>query len=241
MPDVTILTSFSDNYIYLLEYADGLALAVDPGQADPVLNEIAARSLKLTHLLITHHHADHTGGIAPLKKQTGCAVVAGNAEHVGPTDIALADGQTLADGPLKIRCIATPGHTARSVCYYVFDGDLSSPLLFTGDTLFVLGCGRMFETDAPTMFASLQKLAQLPDDTLVYPGHDYTEENIRFALTKKPGDQELTARLNDTQNKMNINLPTVPSRLGDEKRLNPFLTAPDAETFARLRKQKDVF
>lgn len=239
--DITILSSFSDNYIYLLEYAQGQALAVDPGQAEPVLKEIARQKLQLTHILLTHRHGDHTGGTAALKKKTGCAVIAGAQERLSGADTALSDGQTMTVGPIFIRCIATPGHTAGSVCYYVSGDSLASPVLFTGDTLFVFGCGRMFEADGQTMLDSLRKLSALPDETLVYPGHDYTEENIRFALTGKPGDLELTARLKEVKDKTSRNEPTVPSALGDEKRLNPFLTAPDAETFVRLRRQKDVF
>jgi hydroxyacylglutathione hydrolase len=239
--DVTILSSYSDNYIYVVEYEPGLAFAVDPGQAEAVQEEIDRRQLSLTHVLITHRHADHTGGAKDLKKKTGCMVVAGAEKWFAGVDTALRDRQTLTVGQTRIRCITTPGHTAGSVCYFVSGGRLPAPVLFTGDTLFVCGCGRLLEADGETMWTSLRKLAALPDETLVYPGHDYMEENLRFALTEKPGDPELTARLDETHHKMSRHEPTVPSKLGDEKRLNPFLTAPDVQTFVRLRKQKDVF
>lgn len=238
--DIAILNSFTDNYIYLMEYEDGLAIAVDPGRPQPVLDELAQQELKLTHILITHRHADHTGGIGLLKKKTGCTVVAGVGDRIPEIDRYLHDGQTFALSDIKIRCIATPGHTAASVCWYLSDSGIKIPVLFTGDTLFVCGCGRV-ETDGQTMFNSLRKLATLPDSTCVYPGHDYTEENLRFALLQKPDDPALIANLNETKSRAAANRPTVPSRLADEKHLNPFLTAPNPETFIRLRQRKDVF
>jgi hydroxyacylglutathione hydrolase len=239
--EVVILNSFSDNYIYLVEYAEGLALAVDPGQAKLVLDELARRQLKLTHILATHRHADHIGGIGPLKQKTGGKVLAGVEEHIAETDLPMTDGQAMTLSEVEIRCIATPGHTIGSVCFYLSGGPLQTPAIFTGDTLFVCGCGRVFETDGRTMWTSLRKLAALPEQTRVYPGHDYTEENIRFALTQKPGDAGLLNKLDEIDSMTAQGRPSVPSRLADEKRLNPFLTAADAETFTRLRKLKDVF
>ncbi len=206
-----------------------------------MLEEIGRRQMKLTHILITHRHADHTGGVRELKTSTNCVVYAGAEKWLAGVDTALSDGETFEIGPLTVRCIATPGHTVNSVCYFLSGGTLSAPVLFTGDTLFVCGCGRLFEADGKTMLASLRKLAELPDETLVYPGHDYAEENLRFALIQKPRDRKLTARLDEVHKKMAQNAPTVPSTLGDEKRLNPFLSAPDAQAFIRLRKRKDVF
>lgn len=239
--DITILRSFGDNYIYLLEYADRLSLAVDPGQAQQVLNELRKKKLKLTHILVTHRHADHTGGIGPLKMQTGCTVIAGAGDRIPEADQYMHDGQTLELTDLHVRCISTPGHTAASVCWYCSGSGVKTPVLFSGDTLFVCGCGRVFEADGRTMFNSLQKLAALSDDSLVYPGHDYTEENLRFALLQKPDDLALLAKLKEIKSLAAAGRPTVPSRLADEKRLNPFLTAADVETFVRLRLQKDVF
>lgn len=239
--DITIIRSFSDNYIYVMEYAAGLALVVDPGQPQRVLDELRKQELKLTHILITHRHTDHTGGIGLLKKKSGCVVVAGAGDRIPEVDKYMHDGQTLMLDDMEVRCMATPGHTAASVCWYLSAGQLKTPVLFTGDTLFVCGCGRVFESDGKTMLNSLRKLAALPDETLVYPGHDYTEENLRFALVQKPEDPGLLAKLNEARSLAASHRLTVPSRMADEKQLNPFLTAPDAQTFTRLRQEKDVF
>lgn len=239
--NVHILRCFSDNYIYLLEYAKGLALAVDPGQAQPVLKALAQEKLTLTHVLVTHRHSDHSGGIGDLKKKTGCTVITGAGEQIDQADQHLQDGQMLTLSETRIQCISTPGHTVGSACFYLSGANLKTPVLLTGDTLFVCGCGRMFETDGLTMWTSLQKLATLPDETLVYPGHDYTEENLRFALLQQPGDPLLTAKLEETKSLAAAGRPTVPSTLAFEKICNPFLRAPDADTFTRLRRQKDVF
>jgi hydroxyacylglutathione hydrolase len=239
--DITILPAFGDNYIYLAEYARGMCLVVDPGDAGPVLKELKRRDLQLTHMFATHHHADHIGGVASLKKQFGCEVVGPDAKRIAGLDTVVSDGDGIELGDVTIRCIAAPGHTATSVCYYVTAASLAQPVLFTGDTLFVCGCGRMFECGGETMYASLQKLAALADQTLVYPGHDYTEENVRFALTFEPDNEALKKKLDEVREKTATHKPTVPSTLAEEKKLNPFLKAPDWQTFARLRKQKDSF
>jgi hydroxyacylglutathione hydrolase len=239
--NITIVPVFADNYLYLAEYTPGKCFVVDPGDAGPVLDELNRRDLQLTHMFATHHHADHIGGIDRLKKQFGCQVVGPDANRIAGLDTVAGDGDIIELGNITIQCIATPGHTATSVCYYVSGDSLLQPVLFTGDTLFVCGCGRMFECGGETMYASLQKLTGLADDTRVYPGHDYTEENVRFALTFEPGNNALRKKLALVQNQNKTGQPTVPSMLEEEKRLNPFLKAPDWQTFFSLRKQKDSF
>jgi len=239
--NITILPAFGDNYIYLAEYALGMCFVVDPGDAGPVLKELNRTDLQLTHVLITHHHADHIGGVGLLKKQFGCEVVGPDAKRIAGLDTVAGDGDIIELGDVKIRCIAAPGHTATSVCYYVTDGSRQTPALFTGDTLFVCGCGRMFECGGETMFTSMQKLAALQGDTLVYPGHDYTEENVRFALTFDPDNEALRKKLALVENQNRTGQPTVPSTMAEEKRLNPFLKAADWQCFADLRQKKDVF
>jgi hydroxyacylglutathione hydrolase len=234
-----ILSAFGDNYIYLVEYSPGKCFVVDPGDAKPVFD--ALEHLQLIHILTTHHHADHIGGVGTLKHKTGCKVIGPDDKRIAGLDTAMGDGDTTELGDVTIRCIGTPGHTTTSVCYFVTGGSLGSGVLFTGDTLFVCGCGRMFECDGETMFESLQKLAALPDETLIYPGHDYTEENIRFALTFEPDDKLLQEKLMIVQNQNRTGQPTVPSVLGKEKQVNPFLRAKDWQTFATLRRKKDVF
>ena len=239
--NITILTAFGDNYIYLLEYSPGLCFVVDPGDAKPVLEALESQRLKLTHIFITHHHADHIGGVSTLKQKTGCEVLGPDKQRMPGLDTVVSDGQIIELGEIAVRCISTPGHTATSVCYFVTGSPLESPVLFTGDTLFVCGCGRMFECDGQTMFESLQALATLPDEALVYPGHDYTEENVQFSLLFKPENYQLQEKLKLVRSQNRTGQPTVPSALSEEKQINPFLLAEDWRAFASLRRKKDVY
>lgn len=241
MVTIEILNAFGDNYIYLVVCGPGACFAVDPGDAQPVLAFTQQHDLKLTHILATHHHADHIGGIGVLKKTYGCEVVGPDKQRISEIDMLVRDGNMLKFGDVSIQCISTPGHTATGVCYYVTGKATNAPLLFTGDTLFVCGCGRLFECDGKTMYTSLQKLTALPVETRVYPGHNYTEENLRFALTVEPGNESLQEKLNDVKQQNQHGHPTIPSTLAEEKQLNPFLKATTWQKFADLRKKKDVF
>lgn len=234
------LDAFGDNYIYVVEYGTQLCFAIDPGDAAPVEALVSQRNAELTHILATHHHQDHIGGIGPLKKVYGSETIAPDQRRIGP-DRLVKDGDRLNFGDLTVRCIATPGHTSTGVCYYMTGEPLEAPMLFTGDTLFICGCGRLFECDGETMFQSLQKIAALPNETHIYPGHDYTAENLRFALALEPGNEALQKKLEDVHHKSQLGHPTVPSTLGEEKQLNPFLKAKTWQEFANLRKQKDIF
>lgn len=241
MIPIEILNAFGDNYIYVVEYGSEVCFAVDPGDAKPVEALISRRNIKLTHILATHHHADHIGGIGTLKKAFDCEIIGPDKQRISAIDTLARDGDDFDLGNMKVRCIATPGHTATGVCYFVTGKELEAPVLFTGDTLFVCGCGRLFECDGKTMFASLQKLAALPGETHIYPGHDYTEENLQFALTVEPGNETLKKKRKAVQQQNQHNRPTVPSTLAEEKTLNPFLKAKTWQEFANLRKQKDKF
>ncbi len=236
-----ILTAFGDNYIYLVEYAPGKAFVVDPGDASVAADALEPKGLTLTHILATHHHADHIGGIDVLKQQFDCEVVSSDKKRIGATGTVVSDGDTFLIDSLTVRVIATPGHTTTGVCFYVTDSSPAQGLLFTGDTLFVCGCGRLFECDAKAMFHSFEKLADLPDETLVYPGHNYTQENIRFALTVEPDNISLKQKLDVVAGQDRQRTPTVPSVLGEEKQLNPFMRAGTPGEFGRLREQKDTF
>lgn len=239
--NITILQAFEDNYIYLFEYAPGQCLVIDPGDASTVTEALVRHDLQLTHILTTHQHPDHIGGVGTLKQQTGCQIIGPNETRISGLDIVMSDEETIELGDITIRCISTPGHTATGICYLATGNSLTQPALFTGDTLFVCGCGRMFECDGETMYTSLQKLAALPEKTLIYPGHDYTEDNVQFALTLEPDNTALQEKLNTVRQQAAANKPTVPSVLSEEKQLNPFLSAPDWQTFAERRKKKDVF
>ena len=243
MDPVITISALGDNYIYLYCYHNNNTFAVDPGEARAVLKALKKHGLNLTGVLITHRHFDHTGGVGDLKVKTGCNVINGEKAEV------------LLDGNVKIQVIATPGHTRDSVCYYVQPTEEHSGLLFTGDTMFVGGCGRPIECDARTLWQSLQKLTTLPNDTLVFPGHDYTQENYEFALTIVPNNPEVKSRLDEIKKSQRQGSPTVPSTILQEKTTNVFLNAnnpeiktvlnmpnaADAEVFTELRRRKNIF
>jgi hydroxyacylglutathione hydrolase len=239
--DIEILT-FGDNYIYLCRATDGGAFVVDPGQAAVVLQALKARGGRLTHILLTHHHGDHTGGTARLRELTGCHVVGADRVEMPLIDTIVSDKEEHVIGGLRVRTIATPGHTRDSVCYFLpAQSGNPTPILFTGDTLFVGGCGRVFECDAGTMWRSLNLLAELPEDTRVYCGHEYTADNYRFAAKFFPRDAEYARRLTEAQATAPAGRPTVPSTIASEKRSNVFLRAGSVESFAHLRGLKDRF
>lgn len=244
--------ALGDNLIYLYRYNQSDCLAVDPGECRSVLKILKEQNLSLKMILVTHHHWDHTGGVAELKKKTGCKVFGGDKRRIRGIDEVVEDGDVLPAGNAEVRVIATPGHTSTSVCYCVPPSPTDAAgILWTGDTLFVGGCGRLFEDNPRTMFESLQKLASLPDDTLVYCGHDYTLENYEFALSIEPDNQAVRQRLKD----MSQSGQTVPSTILQERTTNVFLRAAapevkaavgmeqakDFEAFAELRRRKDIF
>jgi hydroxyacylglutathione hydrolase len=242
-----------DNYIYLSAGGDGQCIAIDPGMAEPVLSVLEKQDLKLTHILLTHHHADHTGGAEPLKTRCHCRVIGPDSQRIAGLDEVVRDNQILNVCGLFIRVLATPGHTRTSVCYILESASGQPAAVFTGDTLFIGGCGRCFEGSPEQMYQSLQKIAALPDDVRVYPGHDYTLENYRFALTVEPDNAVVRKCLSKLEEKGSLS--AIPSTIGLEKQTNPFLRAqsrsirnmlempgaPDWEVFAELRKRKDFF
>jgi hydroxyacylglutathione hydrolase len=248
-----VIPSGQDNCVYLLVRDDRQCAVIDPGTAGPVLAVLENQKLKLACILLTHHHADHTGGAESLKTRTHCRVIGPDSQRIAGLDETVKDNQVLNLGGLSIRVLATPGHTRTGVCYVLESVAGQPAAVFTGDTLFIGGCGRLFEGSAMQMYQSLQKLAALPDDTAVYPGHDYTLENYRFALTVEPDNAIVQNRLSELEAKGSLSV--IPSTLGLEKQTNPFLRAqshsirnmlkmpdaPDWEIFAELRKRKDFF
>jgi hydroxyacylglutathione hydrolase len=252
MDSVITIPALGDNLIYVYRYKRNDVLVVDPSDSASVLIALKQRDLNLTTILITHHHWDHIGGAAELKKETGCKVIGGDGRRIPGIDQVAEDKQILEFGNSGVEVIATPGHTSTSVCYYMQPSNANeNGILWTGDTLFVGGCGRLFECNAQSMWESLQKLASLPDGTLVYCGHDYTLENYEFALTIEPDNQAIKQRLSDVRQ----GGQSIPSTILQEKTTNPFLRsgtpeikdalkmprAGDAEVFAELRRRKDVF
>jgi hydroxyacylglutathione hydrolase len=230
----------SDNYAWMLrDAASGAVAIVDPADAGPIIAAIERAGGRLDMILLTHHHADHVAGTDEVRARFRCEVVgaAADAHRLPRLDRALREGDTVRLGGADGRVIDTPGHTRGQINFYFSDGNV----LISGDTLFSLGCGRLIEGTAEEMFASLHKLSTLPGETLVCCGHEYTESNARFALTVDPDNPALQARAEEVRRQRAANQPTVPSRLSDELAANPFLRAPNAASFARIRARKDAF
>lgn len=250
--EVELLPALTDNYMYLLvDSASGTTGVVDPAVAPPVLQRLAELGRKLDWVLITHHHADHIGGLLEVKEATGCRVVGPRADaaRIPGLDLLVAEGDEFAFGSQPVRVLATPGHTTGHISYHFPQG----PAVFCGDTLFALGCGRLFEGDAATMWHSLGKLAALPEATRVYCGHEYTLSNARFALTIDPDHAPLRRRAAEIEVARAKGLPTIPTTIGLERATSPFLraadpairrrlgleNASDAEVFGEIRRRKD--
>lgn len=238
--EIELLPILADNYCFLLrEPESGLSAVVDPGTDAPVAARLEALGRGLDWIIVTHHHSDHTAGIAGLKQRFGCRVVgpAAEAQRIAGLDLEVAEGDRFALGEETATVIATPGHTSGHVSYHF----PASKALFCGDTLFALGCGRLFEGDPPTMWRSLGKLMALDDDTRVYCGHEYTASNARFALSVDEQNAELRDRAKEIERLRDAGEPTVPTTIGRERATNPFVRAKDAQDFGRLRGLKDRF
>lgn len=232
MFDVIRIPAFKDNYIWLLRKGVSAAV-VDPGDARPVLQWLERERLSLTTILVTHHHADHQGGVMNLLAQHPAEVFAPAAESISGVSRPLQGGETIspAFSGAHFQVIAVPGHTLGHLAYY------GAGCLFCGDTLFAGGCGRLFEGTAAQLLASLTRLADLPDDTAVYCAHEYTEANLRFALAVEPGNRRLQSRVNEVAVARAKGLATVPSTIGLEKATNPFLRCAEPEVAAAARRR----
>ena len=236
---ITLIPVYRDNYAYLIQSAAGDAAIVDPGEAKPVLDYISAHNIKLSYILNTHHHWDHTTGNKEVANATGAKIVGPAAEEdkIGKLDIGLKDGDVFDLFGYKFNIIHTPGHTHGHICFYCAD----EKIIFTGDTLFSMGCGRLSEGTAEELFDSMNKLRPLPDDVLIYCGHEYTENNGNFALSITPDNSDIIARLDEVKALRAQGKPTLPSAMGVEKKTNIFLMAKTAADFADLRLKKDKF
>ncbi len=243
-----------DNYIHLLHLPDsGHTIAVDPAEAAPVLAVLAASGWSLTHVFNTHHHADHIGGNNGLKQSTGCEIVGSDQDgpRIPGLDRRVQEGDCFLIGHTEIRVMEVPGHTRGHLAFWL----PGEQMIFVGDTLFSLGCGRLFEGTAALMWQSLQKIRALPGETRIYCAHEYTEANARFALTVEPDNADLQRRAEQVRQYRRQSLSTVPSTLAEERACNPFLRpdspsirarlnlmhADDVRVFAELRRLKDVF
>lgn len=238
MLQVQAIPAFNDNYIWLIVYQRD-AWVVDPGDAEPVLAALAKQALQLRGVLLTHHHGDHSGGIAQLKAQWPELIVCGNPDSPAAALVtkAVTDGDSLNIGGQRFNVLAVPGHTLDHLAFHCPDQDL----LFCGDTLFVAGCGRVFEGSLQQMYDSLQRLAALPASTRVYCAHEYTLSNLRFAQAVSPACPAVSKALIQAEQQRAQGLATVPGTIGNEKQTNPFLTASDFEQFCQRREWKNHF
>ena len=240
----------SDNYGVLVHAPDtGATASIDAPEAAAVEAALAETGWSLTHILNTHHHHDHTGGNLLLKEKTGCTIV--GPQGIPGLDVAVAEGDTYDFGGHAFAIIETPGHTLDHITYY----SAADSVAFAGDTLFALGCGRVFEGTPPQMWQSLQKLMVLPPETVIYCGHEYTQSNARFAVTVDPGNEQLKKRAQEIDAARARGEATVPTTIALELATNPFLRAGDpgvqaavgmpggdlAAVFAEVRKRKDNF
>lgn len=226
------IPAFNDNYIWLLHNKQGKCLIVDPGDSAPVLTAIQQHHWQPEAIFLTHHHQDHTGGVMELVRHYPGLPVYGPGETRAKGASHLVNhGQTIRVLDLCFQVLTTPGHTAHHVCYY------SAPWLFSGDTLFSGGCGRLFEGSAAQMYQSLQTLNQLPADTLICCGHEYTLSNLRFAISILPDDQELAHYYQKVEKLRENNQQTVPSTLQTEREINLFLRVNDIDFISKIGKE----
>lgn len=250
---VTLIPARSDNYVHLLPLPSGGLAVVDPTEPHGVLNLLDGHAGQLKAILLTHHHDDHIAGAAALQATTGAAIIGNgaDADRLPSLDRGVAGGERFELEGAEVDIIATPGHTLHHIAFHL----PQQGWLFAGDTLFSLGCGRLFEGTALQMWESLLRLRALPADTLLYCGHEYTESNARFALSVDPDNAELQARAAEVRALRAEGHPTLPVRLGGERATNPFLRADDPrlaaaigleganpeDVFAELRRRKDDF
>lgn len=231
--EIRTFTCLNDNFGYLIHDVETKATAsIDAPEAGPILKALEREGWQLTDILITHHHGDHVGGVAELKRKYNCRVVAPHDKttEIANVDLRVANADVVKIGNLLARVLETPGHTLDHISY-VFDTEKA---VFAADTLFSIGCGRVFEGTYPMMWDSLLKLRALPDDFKLYCGHEYTASNVKFALTVDPDNAALQVRAAEVAKLRAENKPTIPTLLGDEKRANVFLRADEPSVAARL-------
>ena len=237
---VEIIRCLKDNFSYLIINESNLtACVIDPSEAKPVINYIEDNDLKLKYILNTHHHYDHIGGNHELKKKYNSAIVGfeGDKDRIPGIDLFVKDNQVWRDDIFEAKIYHIPGHTTGHIAFHFF----KEKKIFTGDTLFSLGCGKIFEGTYSQMYNSLNKIKKLPHDTKIYFGHEYTLNNSNFCLANDCGNSKLKKKIIEIKEKLKKNLPTTPTLLSDEINCNIFLRAKDLDSFSKLRELKDNF
>ena len=237
---VEIIPCLQDNYSYLIiDESNKTASVIDPSEAKPIINFIEKENINLKYILNTHHHYDHIGGNKDLKKKYNSVVIGykDDASRIPGIDILLNNNQIWKADNFEAKIMHIPGHTTGHISFHFF----KEKLIFTGDTLFSLGCGKIFEGTYQDMFDSLNQIKKLPQDTKIYCGHEYTLQNSKFCIKHDPENLNLKNKIVEIKKKLENNIPTIPSTLKEENECNIFLRAKDVESFSKLRDLKDNF
>jgi hydroxyacylglutathione hydrolase len=237
---IEIIPCLQDNYSYLIiDKTNNSACVIDPSEPGPIINFINKNNIKLEYILNTHHHFDHIGGNEELKKKFGSTILGfkEDSHRIPKIDILLEDNQIWRAKNFTAQIIHIPGHTSGHICFHFFNEKLA----FTGDTLFSLGCGRIFEGTYEEMFRSLNKIKSLPMETKIYCGHEYTLNNSKFCIKHDPKNEKLKKKIENIRKKIKDGLPTIPTTIHEELDCNIFLRTKDLESFSKLRDLKDNF
>ena len=238
--EVEIISCLKDNYSYLvIDKSNNSACIIDPSESDPVIEVIEKKKINLKFILNTHHHYDHVGGNEILKKKFGAKIIGfkNDKNRIPFIDILLEDNEVWKNLNFEFKVFHIPGHTSGHICFYFY----KDKIVFSGDTLFSLGCGRIFEGTYEQMYYSLNKFKELPKETKIYCGHEYTLQNSVFCATYDKNNNELNKKILDVKSKRDRNLPTIPSTIGEELACNIFLRAENLKDFSKLRDLKDNF
>jgi len=238
--EVEIISCLKDNYSYLvIDKGNNSACVVDPSESEPIIEIIEKKKVNLKFILNTHHHYDHVGGNEILKKKFGAKIIAfkDDKNRIPFVDILLEDNEIWKNLNFEFKVFHIPGHTSGHICFYFYKDNI----VFSGDTLFSLGCGRIFEGTYEQMYYSLNKFKELPKETKVYCGHEYTLQNSVFCATYDKNNDELNKKILEVKSKRDRNLPTIPSTIGEELACNIFLRAKNLKDFSKLRDLKDNF
>ena len=237
---IQVIPCLQDNYAYLIiDEKNSTACVIDPSESEPVINFLEKHKIRLKFILNTHHHYDHVGGNQELKEKYTAKVIGykGDKDRIPGIDFLINDQENWKQGNFEAKVIHIPGHTLGHICFYFYKENS----VFTGDTLFSLGCGRIFEGTYSQMYNSLKKLKMLPENTKIFCGHEYTKQNSKFCIMYDKNNQNLKNKINEIEKKLEKGLPTIPSTIKDELECNIFLRSDNLENFSKLRDLKDNF